>query len=419
MKRKALRKKLIKAVLEDPSKRDQISPVLGKLGVDMSSIGQSARPKEATNKIAVKPETTDFVRWALSTQAPMAPHEVSTFVVRTLGIKTSPGLRRRRGHRYLPGDSVIIKANKHRNNRYDRGNYDLYDGKIGTVTETQGQDALVSFNGKPPVRFPGALAPRGVGIYKYSKPYTIKGSAKIEMIYKAGEKSTPDAKVVVDAYIGRGRPLERRSANYYTGYVVMAAIGKKGWYFRGFPQQRMVVDPNSDAGYAARSFNPSLGEIFYIGIFGKRPARWKAELESIDEISAGALDFDLPASDMTRDGDPLDTAKQERDRDTAIAVYSDTYKDLYKALPDTTWEGVATDDIWAAFNGLRKIRRDRDRADYDLLQGPETLEQTLWGEKAVALLLEKARAKLDQEQSKDPRSDEEFFNDLDFDRSLM
>ena len=43
------------------------------------------KDKEASvGKVAVKPETEDFTRWVMSTQAPMSPGEVATFVNRTL-----------------------------------------------------------------------------------------------------------------------------------------------------------------------------------------------------------------------------------------------------------------------------------------------------------------------------------------------
>lgn len=267
----ALAKKLIRVAYTNPDKRAQILPMLVKLGVQVQ-------------KTAVNADTEDFVRWVLSTQTPMSPHEVEAFVERTLNIKTSAPVKKdTSGPRFQKGDSVMIVADKHKAPKFDIGNYKLYNGKVGTVTETDDMDVLVAFQGVPAaVRFPGGLSPRGVGIYKYTAPYDIKGSDKIEMIYFAGGKPTTDATVVVETYIARSKKMEKRSANYYTGHVVFGSTGANGYYFRGFPQQRMQVDPQAEGGFQARTFNPSLGEVYYIGLFGKRPSQWKDELEKLD-----------------------------------------------------------------------------------------------------------------------------------------
>jgi len=244
--------------------------------------------KEAAVKVAINKDTEDFVRWVVSTRSPMSPSEVESFVNRGLNIKTRSPITKRTGPRYQRGDSVIINAKKHKSRKFDRGNYDRFNGKVGTVVELDGAlDVMVAIKGEPaPVRFPGAQSPRGVGIYKYTKPYTVTGSAKVEMIYDAGGKATKDQKVVVDAYLGRARGTEKRAANYYTGHVTLASTGKRGWYFKAFPQQRMQIDPQSEGGYQGRTFNPSFGKVLYIGVFGSRPGNWKDELKSLDEAAA-------------------------------------------------------------------------------------------------------------------------------------
>lgn len=242
--------------------------------------------KEAgVGKTAIKKDTEDFIRWCLSTQAPMSPHEVETFVTRTLGVKTSPPRQKRTGPRFQRGDLVEIKFDKHKASNGNPGPYKLYNGKIGTVSEIAGEDALVTFKGeREPVRFEGAQKTRGVGIYKYTAPFTITGSAKIEMVYNAGGQATPDAQVVVEAYLGRGRGTEKRAANYYTGHVVSASTGSNGYYFMGFPQQRMEV--GTEGGFRPRSFNPAKGEVIYIGVLNSRPSKWKAELDAMDKAMA-------------------------------------------------------------------------------------------------------------------------------------
>lgn len=247
---------------------------------------KKAPKKAATPKVAVNKETEEFARWVFSTQGPMSPGEVEAFVKRQLGIKTSPPKKKRTGPRYQRGDQVEIKFAKHKDAKSDPGPYKRFDGKIGTVTEVNESDksCMVAFKGEPaPVRFEGALKTRGVGIYKYTAPYTLQGSAKIEMIYVAGGKPTEDAKLVVDAYVSRGGEKQQRSGNYYTGHVVMASVGGNGYYFRAFPQQR--VEMGTEGGFRPRTFNPSKGQVLYVGLFGKRPSNWKRELEKLDKMA--------------------------------------------------------------------------------------------------------------------------------------
>ncbi|OHD25097.1 MAG: hypothetical protein A2Y38_02835 [Spirochaetes bacterium GWB1_59_5] len=271
----SLLEKLTRAAQAQPN-NPRIAAVLEKLG--------------AQDKVAITEGTEEFIRWALTTQAPMSPTEVEAFVTRTLGVPLSLPVKKRPGDRYRKGDQVEIIVAKHKDRGSDIGPYQLHNGKIGTVVETDGMDVLVAFKGEPaPVRFGNGLKPQGVGIYKYVEPQDVPGSAKIEMIYLADptSKSSEDQKATVEVYLGRGRGVEKRSANYYTGYVVLATTSAEGqFYFRGYPQQRMRVDPKAEGGYMPRTFNPSKGKVLYLGLFGKQPANWEAELAKLDEALA-------------------------------------------------------------------------------------------------------------------------------------
>lgn len=286
---KSLRKKLIRQASEHPELRPKIFPLLRKMGVAVPvTIGAEAVAKQAAaEKVAVKEETEQFISWALSTQTPMSPTEVENFVNRTLGVKTSPPVKRESGPRFKKGDSIEIVAKKHTGK--DKATYELYDGKIGVVHSVDGDDVMVAFEGVPaPVRIPDGMKPRGVGIYKYTKPYDVEGSAKIEMIYVADPTADvgSDQKATVEVYLGKARGKEKRSANFYTGHIVFGAVNQQGqFYFRGFPQQRMRVDPKAEGGFQARSFNPSKGSVYYIGLFNQRPSNWKATLEKLQAAS--------------------------------------------------------------------------------------------------------------------------------------
>lgn len=241
-------------------------------------------------KEAVSQETVEFVEWVVNTQEAMHESEVRAFITRVLGMEIKPPIEKRQGPRFQVGDRVEIMVAKHKD-AASAGTYQEFDGKIGTVTDVDGMDALVKLDSGPstPVRFPNAQKASGVGIMKYTEPFVLEGSKPIEMIYFAGGDVKDDQKIVVDTYMDKGRPGEQRSANFYTGSVFNARLNQKNEvYFQLFPQQRMRIDPKAEGGFQARSFNPSLGQLLYIGLQGRRPSHWKQELGEMKEQMAVA-----------------------------------------------------------------------------------------------------------------------------------
>ncbi len=114
----------------------------------------------------------------------------------------------------------------------------------------------------------------------------------MEMIYFAGGKPTADATFIVKAYLARGKPGVDRSGQYYSGHVVMAATGGNGYYFQGYPQQRMAISQTCGEGFQARNFNPRVGDMYYLGLLGRRPKNWEAELKDLEEAAG-----DTPAAE--------------------------------------------------------------------------------------------------------------------------
>lgn len=251
--------------------------------------------KGAAVKTAISKDTRNFIEWAKATQQPWDERVIQQFLTAVLGVEISPPATRRKGPRFQNGDRVEIKARKHKDTT-TLAVYDEFNGKIGTVESVDGMDALVRFDSGPPapVRMPNALKARGVGIYKYTAPYTIEGSAEIEFVYYAAKRPTEEAKQIVEHYMERSKPYEQRSENYYTGHVVFASTNKQGQlYFRVFPQQRMRVDPKSEAGFEARTVNPVKGDLLYIGRTGSRPRGWEQELEAIRAGAPSSLSIRL------------------------------------------------------------------------------------------------------------------------------
>lgn len=239
-------------------------------------------PDTLRSKVAVNEKTQDFVEWVVNTiSTPMTESEVEKFLKGTLRMEIKPPIQKREGPRFQPGDRVKVQKDKHKDEATS-GPYIEFNGKIGTVVAVDGQDALVKMDSGPsePVRFMGALKPRGVGLFKYTPPFVMEGSVAVEMIYfrDADADVKEEQAVVVEQYMGRARKGEKRSMNYYTGHLFNARLNQSGLvYFQMFPQQRVSVDP--EAGFEPRSFSPTTGKVLYIGRLNTdRPSGWEKEL---------------------------------------------------------------------------------------------------------------------------------------------
>lgn len=244
-------------------------------------------PASMRSKVAVNAKTQDFVEWVVNTDpVPMTEAEIEKFLKGTLRMEIKPPLQKRQGPRFQEGDRVQVKKDKHKDEATS-GPYIEFNGKIGTVVGVAGEDALVKMDSGPsePVRFVGALKPRGVGLFKYTPAFVMEGSVAVEMVYYMDAEADvkEEQAVVVEQYMNRARKGEKRSMNYYTGHLFNVRLNQAGQlYFQMFPQQRVEVDPESEAGFLARSFNPSKGKVLYIGRLNTdRPSGWEQELEEM------------------------------------------------------------------------------------------------------------------------------------------
>lgn len=242
-------------------------------------------------KQAADKEASDaFASYVLSKQGgdPISVSEVEGFV-KGLGISVNEGGRKKKsGPRWQPGYRVCIKAEKHKGDGVEV--YRENDRRIGVVVDDgggqKGDPVTVKFGGEQVV-FPNAQRSRGVGMYKATDYSKMKGYGPIEIIYKANPSSrpNPDQKQIAAEYVERGVDRGvKRSLNYYSGYVFVAAKGKNGFYFSILAQQRASQDACAE-GFPFRSFNPGKAEVLYIGRLGKRPRGWEAEWLGMQEAA--------------------------------------------------------------------------------------------------------------------------------------
>jgi len=235
----------------------------------------------------------EFASYILSKQEgdPIPVKEVEGFV-KGLGIRVSEGGRSKRsGARWQRGDRVCIKGDKHKGDGVEV--YRAHDRKVGFVVDDgggqKGDPVTVKFGGEE-ILFPNAQRSRGVGMYKATDYSSMKGYGPIEIIYKANPSSrpNPDQKQIAAEYVSRGDARgERRSLNYYSGWVFIAAKGGNGFYFSILSQQRASQDACAE-GFPFRSFNPAKAEVLYIGRLGKRPRGWEKDWEALQIAAAAA-----------------------------------------------------------------------------------------------------------------------------------
>jgi len=220
-------------------------------------------------------DSGDFARWALSNLTdPLPEAEIRSFITHKLGLEIKAPRKPRGGPRFQVGDEILIKKDKHKNAE-TAAVYEKFHGKVGEVIEADSTGVTVKFKTGGEGVFPDAQKLRGVGIYKYLPPFVVQGSPAMEMVYLAEEKEINDEqKVIVDKYLSNGR-TQARSGNYYSGFAFSASVNQGGQvYFSVFPQQRVEVDPESERGFLPRSFNPTKGQVVYMGLLGKRPLGW-------------------------------------------------------------------------------------------------------------------------------------------------
>lgn len=266
-------KRLIRVAHASPETRSELWP---KIQLLLNATGVA--------KTAVSESTSEFQAWVASTQQEMSPREVLSFLSRQLHMELQAPREKPAGARFEEGDLVNIRAEKHTidTNPDVLAPYQKFDKKVGTVTKVDGSDVLVAFKGEPaPVRFPNANRPRGVGMYAQPAEVAPGGKTRIEVVYYRDptSKTTPEQNQMVEKYLNRTKPTERRSPQYYTGFVTNVNEAKTGgWYFTMYPQQRTG---EGELGIRPTTMNPYKGKILYIGVMGRRPPQWEKQWEAI------------------------------------------------------------------------------------------------------------------------------------------
>ena len=222
-------------------------------------------------------------------------------------------MTRRKGNRYQNGDSVVmvtVRGNskfnpKDPNWAGEEGGpggpaiqLAKQFGEVGTVVANDSKGWSVKWKSVGVDYLPWGNKRRSIPLYKHQPKFSfVNKGPQLELIYLRGMKGlSEEQKMVAQNYVDRGSKGEPRSQmlQYYTGYAASVRPGGKGDYIQMTPQQRYNVDPmqkdpvyngpNGEilvSGVQWRSFNPSVGEVLYIGRLGNRPSGWEKQFEAL------------------------------------------------------------------------------------------------------------------------------------------
>lgn len=257
-----LRSRLIRLAHANPSIRPDILPLI---------TGDSRTA--STVHVAAK-DTTDFIMWAFLTQKPVSSEYAVNLLERNGVTQATGGGESKRGQPLKLGETVEVQANNGPGHLQDI--LQPYNLRRGQVIEVDGSDIVIRFVGvNDLLRVPGGVeSGKASGIYRSSIMEDSTGTKHIEAVYlpmDAPFRPNTATVEVLKEYIDRGMAVgEERSEYYFSGYMSHWNLSKENNpYFRMWTQQR---------GGRPRTLSPAKGKLYYVGLVGRRPGAWKAEL---------------------------------------------------------------------------------------------------------------------------------------------
>lgn len=262
----------------------------------------SALPKEdperrslvALIKIAISPDTEDFVEWVLATQKPMTESAMSRYLEQRLGRDPDPapakGQSGRKSGPLMVGEKVLVDKMGN-TNTMNTDPCEKYHNRVGQVSDINSQGLVIQFykgnNDVPSDEltqekqfFDGFEPGKPTGLKRWTprsdyQEHAVGKMVLFEAIYlaKPGKKPDPRHIEMIEAYVNKGTLSgEMRSRVYFSGPVGKFAFNQQGEVYAAISS--MQRDHPT-------FLNPSQGKLLYIGIAGKRPAGWEDEAVKI------------------------------------------------------------------------------------------------------------------------------------------
>lgn len=251
--------------------------------------GAERRNLIAALKVAISPDTTDFVEWVIATQKPMSESEMVRFLEAKLGETPDPAPAKGQSDRKTGplevGEKVSIDKTKN-TNTLNTDACEQYHNRVAQVDSVTREGLVVSFyrgnmdswadelTGEKQF-FNGFTSGQKTGLYRWTPKSVSFDNSKykkilFECVYLRGG-TTVDVrrKEQIEKYVEQGvLKGENRSEIYYTGTVKTFAENQQGEVYFGLTTQQRDLPAN---------INPKKGKLLYIGVAGKRPGGWMEE----------------------------------------------------------------------------------------------------------------------------------------------
>lgn len=243
----------------------------------------------AAIKVAVSPDTEDFVEWVLATQSPMSESGMTRFLESKLGRTPTPapaaGASGRKTGPLDLGEKVLIDKTKN-TNTLNVDACEQYHNRVAQVAEKTPQGLVVQFyEGTSDIPsdkltqekqfFDGFASGQKTGLYRWTprsdyQDNNVEKKVLFEAVYLRGG-TTVDVRRTesIEEYVNNGvLKGESRSTVYFTGLVGRFAENQQGEVY--FTLSSMQRD-------TPVTINPKKGRLLYLGIAGKRPGGWMAD----------------------------------------------------------------------------------------------------------------------------------------------
>jgi len=266
---------------------------------------EELRLKVATQKVAFKPASTEFVEWVLLRNDRLTPQECQRFLEKA-GLELRENVEVKSGvfqvgvksGAFQVGEMVRVDKTKNAN-PHNIDACEKWHDNAGTIYDVNPDSYVVQFPNGERVQFMGRKPGTDTGLYRHT-PATVAdkpGRQAIELVYISDQNAPPPSKSdieLVQKYVEAGTARgEKRYDIYYSGLPASMGISKEGqFYFKVFTAQRS--SPN--VGDFPRTFNPTKGKVLYLGFLNRRPGGWENDLAKM-RAQAGYTEPARTASD--------------------------------------------------------------------------------------------------------------------------
>lgn len=272
---------LIHLANEYPDMRDELIPII------QNHLRPASERYAHLVKEAFKDESGQFVAWCIMEDKKWSPAECQRLLDR-LGVPFVAAVESKKGP-LEKGEQVKCVAMTNANPK----NTDVceeFDNQVGSIIDIDGGSLIVKFQRGGTGRFDGLKSGKETGLGRFKESIEADKRAGIEVVYISDKDAKPPSKLSlkrVREYVEKGLEIgESRSDIYHAGIATVQTENKEGQYYVKYRDM-------TRGGGDYRSFNPTKGQVLYLGTLGHRPGSWKNEFaKMVAEDAAKGEDKD-------------------------------------------------------------------------------------------------------------------------------